>query len=661
MPAPAANRSRFSLAIKGVRDEIRVTGFSGHAEISGLYTYDISIASKRANLDLKSWLDQPATLTLHGDPDRHIHGLIMEASHTGQGREFTDYRITIVPRLWRLTQSKNNRIFQDKTANQIITLLLREHGITGAAFQDHTPNASQRHYCVQFGESDFAFVSRLMDEEGWHFHFHQQKDNHILVMADRNKVFASKSGSPQIRYEQETSRADGVECIRRLDDRHQITTGAVRLGDFDFTKPGLTLREHLSGSNASLEHYDHPGLFDDPVLGKKRARLRLEQAECQRQSIRMETHATTLDAGQWFQLHSHPNGTVNRQYLVTRVAISGTQSQAYGEGAADSEEPFRCSIDCIPWQTEFRPPHVWRKPTIKGPHSAIVTGPKGEEIYTDQHGRIKVQFHWNREGQADDTTSCWVRVNQPVSGIQWGGISIPRVGQEVIVEFEHGDPDRPIVVGRVYNGQSQPPYPLPQHKTRSVLKTLSSPGGGGYHEIRIEDKKGSEQIFLRAEKDAEIRVLNQRRTYTGNNQHVTIGNDDFAEYNAELHQTVGAALHEQIGQNLSVTVGQGSSGQGQRRTGHPGWQCGAYQGGLQGSYPGRHEPVDQSRRRLHHPGPQRRQHHGSTGADQSGRWRWFCASGQPYPARRARGTGQCHPRRQTARGYRPGHAGPRSD
>lgn len=554
MPAPAANRSRFSLAIKGVRDEIRVTGFSGHAEISSLYTYDISIASKRANFDLKSWLDQPATLTLHGDPDRHIHGLIMEASHTGQGREFTDYRITIVPRLWRLTQSKNNRIFQDKTANQIITLLLREHGITGAAFQDHTPNAPQRHYCVQFGESDFAFVSRLMDEEGWHFHFHQQKDNHILVMGDKNKIFASKSGSPQIRYEQETSRADGVECIHRLDDRHQITTGAVRLGDFDFTKPGLALREHHSGSNASLEHYDHPGLFDDPALGKRRARLRLEQAECQRQSIRMETHATTLDAGQWFQLHSHPNGTANRQYLVTRVAISGTQSQAYGEGATDKEEPFRCSIDCIPWQTEFRPPHAWRKPTIKGPHSAIVTGPKGEEIYTDQHGRIKVQFHWDREGQADDTTSCWVRVNQPVSGIQWGGISIPRVGQEVIVEFEHGDPDRPIVVGRVYNGQSQPPYPLPQHKTRSVLKTLSSPGGGGYHEIRIEDKKGSEQIFLRAEKDADLRILNQRRTFIGNNQHLTIGNADFAEYNAELHQTVGSALNEQIGQNLSVTV-----------------------------------------------------------------------------------------------------------
>lgn len=556
MPTPAANRSRFSLTIKGVSDELRVTGFSGQAEISGLYTYDISIASKRANYDLKSWLDQPVAFTLHGDPDRHIHGYIMEASHEGQGREFTDYRLTIVPRLWRLTQSKNNRIFQDKTPNQIITLLLKEHGILGADFQDHTSDAAPRPYCVQFGESDFGFVCRLMSEEGWHFHFRHQPAQTTLLMADKNGVFASKSGDPAVRYEQEVSRAHDAECIHSGDFQQQITGGAVRLGDFDFTKPGLQLQETGKGWHNSLEYYDHPGLFAEPAAGKLRAAIRLEQAECRRQTVRMETHGTLFEAGQWFHLHSHPNPALNQRYLVTRSAISGTQTQAYGEGAGSSEQPFRCVMECIPVTVNFRPPHHYRKPSIKGPHSAIVTGPKGEEIYTDQHGRIKVQFHWDREGQANETTSCWIRVSQPLSGIEWGGIAIPRIGQEVIVEFEHGDPDRPIMVGRVYNGQSLPPYALPQHKSRSVLKTLSSTGGDGYNEIRIDDQKGQEQIFLRAEKDLELRIKNSHSTWIGNDQHIQVGNEAFAAIEGDNHHSVTGALTEQTAQNLSLTVGQ---------------------------------------------------------------------------------------------------------
>lgn len=556
MPAPAANRSLFSLALQGDTDDIRVTGFSGQAHLSGLYTYDIAIASKRPISNLKDWLDRAATLTLHGEPNRHIHGLIMQASHTGQGREFIDYRITIVPRLWRLTQSKNHRIFQDKTPNQIISLLLREHSIGGQDFQDHTCDAPNRTYCVQYGESDFAFICRLMNEEGWHFHFQHKKERHILLMADNNTIFASKPGDPAIRYQQETSRAHGENCIHTLDFHHQITSGAVRLGDFDFTRPSLALNEIFEDKPASLQHHDHPGLFDDPVIGLQRAALRLQQAQCQRQTVQMQCHITTLDAGQSFHLTEHPNPALNQQYLITGISVSGTQSQAYEAGAADNEQPFRCTLECIPATVPFRPPHQWRKPTIKGPHSAIVTGPQGEDIYTDQHGRIKVQFHWDREGQADARTSCWVRVNQPLAGIQWGGIAIPRIGQEVIIEFEHGDPDRPIMIGRVYNGQNLPPYPLPQHKTRSVLKTLSSPGGNGFHEIRIEDKKGSEQIFMQAERNMDLRAKNNLHNHIGHDQHITVRHDAFAEINGDLHQSVGGAVNEKNGQSLSLSIGQ---------------------------------------------------------------------------------------------------------
>ena len=556
MTTPSANSGRFSLRIEGVSDETRVTRFEGRAEISGLYQYDIAIASKSPNCDLKSWLDRPATLTLLGDPDRRIHGLIMAATQGDAGREFTDYRITIVPRLWHLTLRKNYRIFQDKSANQIITLLLKEHGIQGDDIQDHTTDGPNRDYCVQYGETDYAFISRLMSEEGWHFHFIHDVSRHILVMADKNKAFAGKVGSLMIRYEQETSRPQKEECIHRLDAGRQLSPGAVRLGDFNFEKPGLNLREYRSGSDKSHELYDHPGLFSDPSRGKKLAELRQQQAECLRQSLWMETHATTFETGQWFELHSHPNPDLNRKYLVVAANLYGTLPQSLEAGAAS--RPSRCitTLECIPWETEFRPTFHYRKPTIKGPHTAVVTGPPGEEIYTDRYGRIKIQFPWDREGQADQTTSCWVRVNQPVAGIQWGGIAIPRIGQEVIVEFEHGDPGRPIVVGRVYNGQSQPPYPLPQHKTRSVLKTLSSPGGDGYNEIRIDDKKGAEQIFLRAEKDLDLRVKNTLKTRIGHDLHRTVGNEDFAEYSQDWHQTVNGAINEKTGQNLSLTTGQ---------------------------------------------------------------------------------------------------------
>lgn len=563
----AANRSRFSLSIQGASgisdagSDARVTGFSGHAGISGLFQYDITIASKHPDPDLKSWLDRPATLVLHGEPDQYIHGLVMEASQGAQGLaatdngQFTGYRLRIVPRLWRLTQSKNHRIFQDKNANQIVAAVLGQHGIRGNDVEDCTQPGAVRGYCVQYGETDFNFVARLLAEEGWHFHFRHRADRHTLILADSAQAFTSKPGPERLRYEQETSRPQDTECIHQLDYRQQLTPGAVRLGDFNFAKPTLGLRE-TSGGTHHLELFHHPGGFEDPATGKRLAELRQQQTASSAQWIRMQTHATTCAPGQRFTLHSHPTPAFNQQYLIVAVSSVGTQPQALGESAGAA--PSRClsTLECIPASTPFRPAFDFRKPTVKGPVTAIVTGPTGDEIYTDSHGRVKVQFFWDRAGQADQNTSCWLRVRQPVAGVEWGGIALPRTGQEVLVEFEHGDPDRPLVTGRLYNGQNPPPYSLPQHKSRSVLKTLSSPGGGGYHEIRVDDRKGAEQLFIRAEKDLDLRVKQTHKTEIGHNRHRTVGQHDRREFKQELHETVQGALNEKSGQQMALTVGQ---------------------------------------------------------------------------------------------------------
>lgn len=554
MTSIAANSSRFSIAIKGINETLRLTRIQGAAQISGIFQYDICFASKVAISDLKDLLDKPVLVTLHDDEQRFVRGYIHHASYLSHGREYTEYQIQIVPRLWWLTQRSNQRIFQEQTPNQIIAEILKEHGIQSDTFKDATKAAPSREYCVQYQETDFAFINRLMQEEGWHYHFQSTTDKQILVLADKNNAFQQKSGSQTIRFEQETSRPQDEECIHELTAKFQITGNSVRISDFNFEKPSLALNEQHSGDNSSLQHYHHPGLFSDPGRGKSLSEIHLQQSQHRQQVISMKTHSIHCDAGQWLEVEKHPNSKLNGKYLIVESRLEGKQPQSLDEGASGSAANCNTELHCIPWSTAFRPFREFTKPTISGPHNAVVTGPAGEEIYTDKYGRIKVQFFWDREGKANEDTSCWLRVNQPIAGLQWGGISLPRIGQEVIIEFEHGDPDRPIMVGRVYNDQNEPPYALPSNKTRSAFKSLSTPKGGGYNEFRIEDKKGSEQIFIRAEKDFDLRVLNMHKQQIDNNQHETVTGTASQELKKDLHQTIGKTLNEEAGQNLSLTV-----------------------------------------------------------------------------------------------------------
>jgi type VI secretion system secreted protein VgrG len=560
MMIKTASSSRFSITIKGIDAAFRITQLDGSCAISHLYQYDILCATKNSHFVLPDLLNKTVVVTVHDFNNmacpRFLHGIINTARYSQPGQEYTEYRISVVPTLWYCTQKTNQRIFQEQCSNDIIAHVLKEHGIEENSFQDNTKKSPIRQYCVQFGESDYDFVARILEQEGWHFHYRSDAENPILVLAETNTAFKPKSGSQTLRFEQETSRAQDEECIHQLTSQHQITAGAVRLSDFNSEKPNLNLNEiSAPGVRSSLEHYHHPGGFSDPNRGNTLARRYLQQSQHQAQIIYMETHSIHCAAGQWFQLEKHPNPNLNQRYLIINSQIFATQPQSLEAGASD--QPARCItyLQCIPMNTVFRSPWEFKKPVLKGPHSAIVTGPKGEEIYTDRHGRIKVQFYWDREGKGDEKTSCWIRVNQPVAGLQWGGIALPRVGQEVIVDFEHGDPERPVIIGRLYNGQNTPPSPLPNNKSQSSLKSLSSPGGGGYHEIRLEDKKGSEQIFVRAEKDMDLRVQGTLKTHTERDQGLTVTGHMSQQYNADLHTHIQSDLNEHINHNLSMTLG----------------------------------------------------------------------------------------------------------
>ena len=556
MTSITANSSRLSIKIKGINKSLRLTRIQGSESVSGLFNYDICFASKSRFSDLKTLLDKTVSITIHGEQPRHLSGMIHQASYHSHGKEYTEYQIRMVPLLWRLTQRTNLRIFQEKTPNEIIALLLKEHGIQGNIFQDKTAQGSQREYCVQYEESDYDFIFRLMQEEGWHYHFQTSKDKQVLVLADNNSAFKQKTGKPSIRYEQETSRPQDEECIHALLARHTVTGNGVRISDFNFEKPTLGLNESASNGNGHRQIYHHPGLFNNPGAGADLAQTQLEQRQHLAQTSSMSTHSTLCAAGQFFDLTKHPNKTINQRYLIIGSQLDAEQPQSLDEGAPSGPAHCRTELTCILYSTPFRPPRNYHKPRISGPHNAVVTGPAGEDIYTDKYGRIKVQFFWDREGQANETTSCWLRVNQPVAGLQWGGISLPRIGQEVIVEFEHGDPDRPVMIGRVYNDQNKPPYALPSHKTRSTFQSLSSPKGGGYNEFRIEDKKGSEQIFIRAEKDVDLRVLNNFSQQVDNQLHHRVAANQFQQITKDTHLSIANGSHQDTGQSLSLTVGK---------------------------------------------------------------------------------------------------------
>jgi len=561
MPDLRADTTRFTLKIESLEDEIHVVGLRGVEQLSSPYRFDLELACENHEIDFASIVNQPALLVIDGnDEPRYLQAMVNRFEQGDQGVRFTTYYATLVPRLWYLAHRHNCRIFQEMDVQQIIEQILKDAGFSSDDYRfELKPGYAKREYCVQYRESELNFISRLMEEEGICYFFEDTGDSHVLVMADAISAFKSIAGNDTVIFHTPTGMAKTEEHVYRYRYAEEVRPGAVRYRDYNFKKPDLNLQSEFEAEvDTNLEVYDYPGNYTVPELGKTRAQVRLEELQAVRKTGNGESDCVRLLPGFQFTLDEHVRDQFNQKYLITEIRQTGRQPQVLGEGASTEGSSYANAFVCIPADVPYRPARITRKPVVDGAQTAIVVGPKGEEIYTDEHGRVKVQFHWDREGEANEKSSCWIRTSSAWAGAGWGAISIPRIGHEVIVDFLEGDPDRPIITGRVYHGTNRPPYALPDEKTKSTLKSNSSKGGKGFNEIRLEDKKGEEQIFVHAEKNQDIRVKNNAFEWIGNDRHLIVKNDQFEKVEANQHLTTLGDRFQQVDgdENMKVSGDQ---------------------------------------------------------------------------------------------------------
>ncbi|HAN51843.1 type VI secretion system tip protein TssI/VgrG [Stutzerimonas stutzeri] len=558
----AANKTHFTLSLEGVEHDFKVLEFRGREAISQPYRFDLELVSERPDLDLESLLHRPAFLAFAPDGSG-VHGLVHQAAQGESGKRLTRYRLTLVPQLAYLAHRTNQRVFQHLTVPQIIAQVLEEHGIQADAYRFGLGPVvyPPREYCVQYDETDLHFIQRLCEEEGIHYHFQHGASAHVLVFGDDQTVFPRLAATA---YQQDSGLVADQPVIKRFGLRLETRTSRVTRRDYDFEKPRLTMEAAFhSDFQPDLEDYDYPGRFTERARGKHLSQRVLERHRHDYELAEGESDQPRLVSGHFLPLTEHPRSDWNQLWLLTEVLHEGKQPQVLEEsvtshvGSGDGfVQGYRNHFSATPWAIPFRPALCHPKPKVLGSQTAVVTGPAGEEIHCDEYGRVKVQFHWDRHGQADDKTSCWLRVSSSWAGDRYGGIAIPRVGMEVLVTFLEGDPDQPLVTGCLYHKEHQVPYDLPANKTRMVFKTLSSPGGGGYNELRIEDRKGAEQIYLHAQRDWDENIEHDQKIRVGHERHDTVEANSYSELKAEEHLIVAGDRKVEIKPDDHLTVGQ---------------------------------------------------------------------------------------------------------
>jgi type VI secretion system secreted protein VgrG len=569
----AANDTHFSLTIEGIEHDLQVLAFTGREAISQPYRFDLELVSERPDLDLQSLLHQPAFLAL-SPAGNGVHGLIHRVAQRESGKRLTRYRLAIVPQLAYLAHRTDQRIFQHLSVPQIIAQVLEGHGIQADAyrFQLGLVVYPARDYCTQYDETDLHFIQRLCEEEGIHYHFEHSERSHVLVFGDDQTSFPNL-GQPTA-YLPDSGLVADEPVIKRLAVRLETRTSRVSRRDYDFEQPRLVMGAAHKGrpadtensSEPDLEDYDYPGRFTDRARGKHLSQRALERHRADYRLAEGNSDQPRLVSGHLLEISDHPRREWNDLWLLTEVHHEGKQPQVLEESVTSSSAPqspagdfrqgYRNRFTATPWNVPFRPALRHPKPRVLGSQTAVVTGPAGEEIHCDEYGRIKVQFFWDREGLADEKTSCWLRVSSSWAGDGYGGIAIPRIGMEVLVTFLEGDPDQPLVSGCLYHAEHQVPYDLPAHKTRSVFKTLSSPGGGGYNELRIEDRKGAEQIYIHAQRDWDENIEHDQKIRVGNERHDTVEAASFTELKAEEHLTVAGDRKVEVKPDDHLTIGQ---------------------------------------------------------------------------------------------------------
>jgi type VI secretion system secreted protein VgrG len=570
-------------------DVLLILSINGHEAISRLFNFQLELmALEPGKIKFDKLLGQNIStrLNLPDGSKRYFNGICSRVSQGGRDETFTFYRMEVVPQFWLLTKVARSRIFQHITVPDILKKVLEGFDVAYEIQGEFHP----RDFCVQYRETDFNFASRLMEEEGIFYFFKHTAEGHKLVLANTPDSHAefNTDAEKKIIYEEVTGGIRDENRILTWEKIQELRSGKYVLWDHSFELPYKNLESHVSildtvaagtvdhalklPANERLELYDYPGAyaqrFDGVTKGggdqaqdlskifednERTTKLRMEQETVPGLVIKGSSNCRHFVSGYKFSLDRHFDA--DGDYVLTAVSHSARLKSSGYRSGEDSQFTYENSFSCIPLALPFVPPQITVKPTVHGSQTAEVVGPSGEEIFTDKYGRVKVQFHWDREGQKDEDSSCWIRVAQTWAGKRWGTIVTPRIGMEAVVDFLEGDPDQPIIVGCVYNADMMPPYSLPAERTKSTTKTMSSKGGNGFNEIRFEDKKGEEQLFFHGEKDQDIRIKNDRREWIGRDRHLVVKRDKRKQVERDEENLIKRDQIEKIERDHHLKIG----------------------------------------------------------------------------------------------------------
>ncbi|MHC4328440.1 MAG: type VI secretion system Vgr family protein [Planctomycetota bacterium] len=552
------------------KDALLLAGFQGNESISQPFRFELKLLSENHNIVFEDVVGKNVTIeiTLADGSQRCINGLISFFSQkrghdeSGSDLNLSYYTATMVPWLWLLTRTKNSRIFQNLSVPDIVEKIFTDKGFRDVKLQLHG-NYTPREYCVQYRETDFNFVSRLMEDEGIFYFFEHEKGRHTLLMADPPEDHQPCPNQETAVYQTTTGGWFEDDVITGIEKQQKITASKYTQTDYNFKTPATDLKVEATSQQAlgptELEIYHYPGEYEKRAYGEDRTNLRMQEVEAGITTINGSSVCRAFTSGYRFDLKGHYREEISdKPFVLTTITHEATTEDSYiasGGQELDGDFSYNNHFTCIPHSVPFRPRRITRKPIMRGTQTAIVTGPSGEEIYPDEHGRVKVQFHWDREGQRDDKSSCWIRVSQAWAGGGWGAMQIPRIGQEVIVDFLDGKPDYPVIIGRVYHGTNKPPYDLPGDKTKSTIKSDSSKGGEGSNELRFEDKKGEEEVFLHGQKNWTIAIDNDKNQTVGNDETLSVANNRTKDVGTDQKETIGSNKTIGVGSNHDETIG----------------------------------------------------------------------------------------------------------
>ena len=513
------------------------------AGLSMLGEMQLGLVSEKPDLKPEDLLGKPVTVsvTLRDDAKRHFHGYITRFGIGAHRGRYFGYQASVRTWLWFLTRTADCRIFQELTVPDIVKKVFEDH--SNANFEFKLFRSYRKWvYCVQYRETDYNFIARLLEHEGIYWYIEHGDGTSKVVLVDSQSAHDAAPGCESLPYyEDAAGSAPDTECVSDWSFASEVETDKVALTSYDFERPSTTLKAAASKSHKyslpDFEMFDFQGDYVQAGDGTQWAEDRLDEHQSRFQMAHGGSNAHGIEVGRLLKLAKHPRPDQNDKYLITGISVHAQVDAYESNGSAGA---FRCDFSAIPSSQQFRPPRRTPKPFVQGPQTAVVVGPSGEEIFTDKHGRVKLQFHWDRLGKKNEKSSCWVRVSHPWAGTNFGAVHIPRMGQEVVVDFLEGDPDQPLITGRVYNAEQMPPWELPANATQSGILSRSSKGGSAANAnaLRFEDKKGGEQVWLHAEKNQDIEVENDETHWVGHDRKKTIDHDETSHIKHDRTETV---------------------------------------------------------------------------------------------------------------------------